>query len=162
MLPVPVWHLMVTQQGKRAIALLILAGASVWITTPVAWAKNTTTESRVLSVVQNGALIAYNPVAHTRVLKKKITITAYSSSPDETDDTPDITAAGTKTRKGVAAANFVPFGSKVKIPDLFGNNIFTVEDRMASRFSDRLDIWFPSKEEAKRFGLRVAEVEIEI
>jgi len=43
-----------------------------------------------------------------------------------------------------------------------GMKTFTVEDRMHSRFQDRLDVWFPSKEEAKRFGLQFTEVEIEI
>ncbi|MBI4134879.1 MAG: 3D domain-containing protein [Candidatus Sungbacteria bacterium] len=93
---------------------------------------------------------------------RKLKITAYSSSHDETDDTPDVTASGTKTRPGVVAANFLPFGTKVRIPQLFGDRVFTVEDRMHSRFQDRLDIWFPTKQEARRFGLQFTEVEIEI
>ncbi|MBI2055213.1 MAG: 3D domain-containing protein [Candidatus Sungbacteria bacterium] len=93
---------------------------------------------------------------------RKVKVTAYTSSPDETDDTPSVTASGTNTRHGVIAANFLPFGTKVRIPNLFGDTVFTVEDRMARRFQDRLDIWFPTKTEAKRFGLQFAEVEIEI
>ncbi|MBU4466828.1 hypothetical protein KKF47_02055, partial [Patescibacteria group bacterium] len=49
-----------------------------------------------------------------------MTITAYSSTVWETDDTPFITAAGTQTRDGVIASNLLPFGTKVKIPKLFG------------------------------------------
>ncbi|MBI2096599.1 MAG: 3D domain-containing protein [Candidatus Sungbacteria bacterium] len=98
----------------------------------------------------------------TDVEVRKVTVTAYSSSPDETDDTPHITAMGTATRHGVIAANFLPFGVKVRIPKLFGDTVFTVEDRMHKRFQNRVDVWFPTKAEAKRFGLQLTEVEIEI
>lgn len=156
---------MFTNGNRGLISALILAGASVWITTGNARAVTLKSEYRTdaLNVVQNGALLSLHPVIQIPLVKRqRITVTAYSSSPDETDDTPDITASGTKTRKGVAAANFLPFGSKVRLPEFFGDHVFTVEDRMNARFSNRLDIWFPSKEEAKRFGLRVTEVEIEI
>ena len=118
-----------------------------------------------LAVVLDGALMAYHsasdkPFANVEV--RKLKVTAYSSSPDETDDTPNITAMGSETRNGVIAANFLPFGAKVRIPKLFGDTVFTVEDRMHQRFQDRLDVWFPTKAEAKRFGLQFTEVEIEI
>ncbi len=87
-------------------------------------------------------------------------ITAYSSSPDETDSTPFITASGNHVRNGVAAANFLPFGTKFRIPELFGNKIFVIEDRMHSRFSNRVDIWFETKEEAKNFGKQFSKIEI--
>ncbi len=87
-----------------------------------------------------------------------VTVTAYSSSVDETDSTPFITASGKRTQDGVVAANFLPFGTKVKIPELFGNKTFVVEDRMNRRFSNRMDIWFPSKWQAKRFGKRTAQI----
>jgi 3D (Asp-Asp-Asp) domain-containing protein len=100
--------------------------------------------------------------AATRPLKvvDRITlhITAYTSSPEETDDTPFITASGSRTRDGVVATNILPFGTKVKIPSLFGDKIFTVEDRMNRRFQDRLDIWTETKAEAYRIGIRTAEV----
>ncbi|MBI5421345.1 MAG: 3D domain-containing protein [Parcubacteria group bacterium] len=90
----------------------------------------------------------------------KVYITGYSSSPDETDDTPDITASGSHTRDGVIATNMLPFGTKVRIPSLFGKKLFVVEDRMHERFNKRMDIWFPEKEDAKNFGIRYAEVEV--
>ncbi|MEK7673658.1 MAG: hypothetical protein AAB371_00475 [Patescibacteria group bacterium] len=80
-------------------------------------------------------------------------ITGYSSSVNETDDTPWLTAAGTRTRDGIIASNFLPMGTKVKIPRLFGDKIFIVEDRLNNRFFDRVDIWFPSKSAAKHFGI---------
>lgn len=87
-------------------------------------------------------------------------LTAYSSTPDQTDDTPFITAFGTKVRDGLIAANFLQRGTKVRIPALFGEKIFTVEDRMHQRFTSRVDIWFPSRASAKEFGVRVAQIEV--
>lgn len=155
---------MFSRLGK-AVFLLTLIGSSAWITAQDAQSKTVKKEYRndSLNVVFDGALIAYHnivdrPFAQTR----KVKITAYSSSPDETDDTPFITASGSQTRHGVIAANFLPFGAKVRIPKHFGDTVFTVEDRMARRFNDRIDVWFPSKAEAKRFGLQFTEVEIDI
>jgi 3D (Asp-Asp-Asp) domain-containing protein len=91
-----------------------------------------------------------------------VTLTAYSSTPDQTDDTPFVTAMNTPVREGVVAANFLPFGTKIKIPKLFGEKVFVVEDRMNKRYSDPknpyLDIWYPDRELALRFGVRTATV----
>src|SRR3989338_335840 len=78
--------------------------------------------------------------------------TAYSSSVDETDDTPFITAKGTYVRDGIIAANFLPFGTAVKIPAIYGDKVFMVEDRMNKRFPDRIDVWMPSKQAAFLLG----------
>lgn len=85
-------------------------------------------------------------------------LTAYSSTPDQTDDTPFITASGTRTRDGIIASNFLAFGTKVRIPEIFGDKVFTVEDRMAKKHSDKIDIWFPERHLAKKFGVQEAEV----
>ncbi len=87
-------------------------------------------------------------------------ITAYSSTEEQTDDTPFITALGTDVRDGIVAANFLAFGTRVKIPELFGNKEFVVEDRMHHRFSDRIDIWFEDTDKAKEFGKQYTIVEI--
>jgi 3D (Asp-Asp-Asp) domain-containing protein len=90
----------------------------------------------------------------------KILITAYSSSPEETDDTPLVTASGSSVGPGVVAANFLPFGTKIRLPKLFGDRVFTVEDRMNEKHANRVDVWFPSKGEAINFGQKISEVEI--
>jgi len=90
----------------------------------------------------------------------KILLTGYSSSLDETDETPFVTASGNSVRFGVVAANFLPFGTKIRLPKIFGDQIFIVEDRLHENYNDRIDIWFPTKEEALRFGLKISEVEI--
>lgn len=86
--------------------------------------------------------------------------TAYSSTKDQTDDTPFITAMGTHVRDGVVAANFLPFGTLIKIPDYFGDKVFVVEDRMNKRYDYRIDLWFSTRAEAKEWGVRKIKIEI--
>jgi len=92
---------------------------------------------------------------------REVTITAYSSTPDQTDDTPFITASGAWVYDGVVASNFLPFGTKVKFPELFRDKVFTVDDKMHERFTDtRVDIWFPDRESAEEFGVKETIMEI--
>lgn len=88
-----------------------------------------------------------------------VTITAYSSTPDQTDSTPFITANGTYVGDGIVAANFLNFGTKIKIPELFEDKIFSVEDRMNAKYNSRLDIWMATRESAKNFGVKYAKIE---
>jgi 3D (Asp-Asp-Asp) domain-containing protein len=89
-----------------------------------------------------------------------VTVTAYSSTVDQCDSSPFITASGTRVRDGIIATNLLAFGTKVKFPSLYGDKIFIVEDRMNQRFSNRADIWFETREQAKKFGVRKLEMVI--
>ncbi len=104
-------------------------------------------------------------VVPAEVFKPKVTkwvsMTAYSSTVDQCDSTPFITANGSRVRDGIVAANFVPFGTKIRIPSIFGDKIFTVEDRMNSRYQSRVDIWMNTRQEAIIFGYK-RQIEIEI
>ena len=97
-----------------------------------------------------------------KIVKKiKVIITAYSSTPEETDDTPFITASGKSVADGVVANNMLPLGTKIKIPELYGDKIFVVEDRMNVKKSDyHIDIWLPSKILALSFGVKTTEIEV--
>ena len=90
--------------------------------------------------------------------KMRVLATAYSSTVDQCDPTPLITANGTHVHDGTLAANFLKFGTKVKFPTLYGDKIFTVEDRMKS--NRKVDIWFPTRREAMNFGAKVIEIEV--
>lgn len=91
----------------------------------------------------------------------KVVITAYSSTPDQTDDTPFITASGKHVRDGIVANNMLPMGTKIRIPELYGQKVFVVEDRMNRRKSGyHVDIWFPEKQLAVDFGVKTAEIEV--
>lgn len=98
--------------------------------------------------------------AETVTQKYTVVATAYSSTPDQTDSSPFITASGTYVRDGIIATNFLPFGSVVKIPDIYGDKLFVVEDRMNQRYTTRIDIWFSEREAALQFGKRTVVVEV--
>ncbi|MBI4600114.1 3D domain-containing protein [Candidatus Uhrbacteria bacterium] len=89
---------------------------------------------------------------------RTIVVTAYSSTKDQTDSSPCITANGFNVcRHGaedVIAANFLPFGTRVQFPDHFGDREFIVRDRMNARYSNRVDIWMKSRGAAKQFGIK--------
>jgi len=112
------------------------------------------------ALIGDSALVAEAPIGNTARRQTLVTITAYSSTPDQTDDTPFITASGTHVRDGVVAANFLPFGTKLRIPELFGDKVFEVEDRMNRRYAKRLDIWFPERQLSDNFGVREARIVI--
>ena len=101
------------------------------------------------------------PVAPLRQPRKMIVeITAYSSTVDQCDSDPFTTANGSRVKDGILAANFVPFHTKVRIPSVYGDKVFTVEDRMNRRFSNRVDIWMASRQEAIEFGVKRIEIEV--
>ncbi|MDI3496156.1 MAG: hypothetical protein PWQ35_177 [Patescibacteria group bacterium] len=92
------------------------------------------------------------------------TMTAYNSDPRQTDSTPCITANGFNVCEheieDTIAANFLRFGTKVRIPELFGDRVFIVRDRMNQRYSDRVDIWMKDYQAAKKFGVKIAKIEV--
>lgn len=91
-------------------------------------------------------------------------ITAYNSEIYQTDDSPCITANGFNVcEHGIedtVAANFLPFGAKIKIPGIYGDKIFIVRDRMNERYNNKIDIWMLDKQAAKNFGIKIVKVEI--
>jgi len=90
----------------------------------------------------------------------QVTVTGYSSTNGETDETPYLTAIGTTVRDGIVAANFLPIGTVVRFPDKFEKRLFIVEDRMDERFGLQVDIWMSNQEDAKKFGLQYLKMEI--
>ena len=91
-------------------------------------------------------------------------ITAYNSEVGQTDDSPCLTANNFNVCdygvEDTIAANFLPFGAKVKIPELFGNRVFVVRDRMNRRFSNRVDVWMIERPDAVNFGVKIAKIEV--
>ncbi|MFA6322535.1 MAG: hypothetical protein WCX71_03605 [Candidatus Buchananbacteria bacterium] len=93
-----------------------------------------------------------------------VPITAYSSTADQTDSTPCHTANGydlcKNNQENVIAANFLPLGTKVRIPQYFGDRVFTVQDRMNARYYYRADVWFKTRVDAMKFGIRTLKIEV--
>jgi 3D (Asp-Asp-Asp) domain-containing protein len=94
----------------------------------------------------------------------KHTITAYNSDVSQTDDDPCTTANGFNVCKhnqeDTIAANFLKFGTKVKIPALFGDHVFIVRDRMNSKHPNRVDVWMKNYSDAINFGVKVADIQV--
>jgi len=81
-------------------------------------------------------------------------LTAYSSSPYQTDANPCQTAAGTTVRSGIAATNLLPLGTVVQVTDVnsqLNNSRYIIEDRTNPRVA-ALDVWMPSTQDALNYG----------
>ena len=85
------------------------------------------------------------------------TVTAYSSSPDETWGDPFVTASGRRVFDGLAACpRALPFGTKVRI----GDRTYECYDRLHRKYDDRFDIWMSTKNAALAFGKRRLPIEV--
>jgi 3D (Asp-Asp-Asp) domain-containing protein len=89
-----------------------------------------------------------------------VDVSAYNSEVGQTDDSPFITAKGTHVRDGIVATNMFPFGTAIKIPALFGDKIFVVEDRMNTRYQNNVDVWMESHADAVKLGRRTVQIEV--
>ncbi|NBS41301.1 hypothetical protein EBS80_01420 [bacterium] len=93
-----------------------------------------------------------------------VPISAYTSEAAQTDSTPCIAARGfdlcAHGEEDVIAANFLPMGAKVRIPELYGTRIFTVVDRMNARYDRHVDVWMKDYTSAKSFGVKYATIEV--
>ncbi len=110
--------------------------------------------------------VAYKPDtpkgdAREIVRVHNLEVSAYTSRARETDSTPFITATGKRVRWGIVASNIFPLGTQLRLPDLFGPEIFVVEDCMNERYHHRIDIWMSRLAPAQKFGVKeMARVEI--
>jgi 3D (Asp-Asp-Asp) domain-containing protein len=164
-------------RGGRVVVLIIVISFGILIgLLPIFEAKTQETESwvgvltgeertseRLAMIEENSLLAISNPSdPEPQVAQKiKVVVTAYSSSPGETDDNPYLTAAGTWVREGIVANNMLPFGTKIRIPEIYGDKVFIVEDRMHwKKGYYHVDIWFASYGEAKDFGAKTTFIEV--
>jgi 3D (Asp-Asp-Asp) domain-containing protein len=123
--------------------------------------EDATNDTGIKFVVPGYEEIGTLPVAGARThVYGRVSMTAYTSRVEECDDTPFITADGSHVRDGIIAANFLKFGTKVRIPTLFGDKIFEVHDRMNKRYTNRVDVWMEDLADARQFGVRNAVIEI--
>jgi 3D (Asp-Asp-Asp) domain-containing protein len=123
--------------------------------------QNTLNEDSFL-IIQGNSILPISSLPEIKVVRQmKVITTAYSSCEWQTDDTPYITAAGTRVRDGIVANNLLAFGTKIRLPEIYGDKIFVVEDRMHSRKgSYHVDIWFASYNEALNYGAQKTYIEV--
>jgi 3D (Asp-Asp-Asp) domain-containing protein len=146
--------------GKAPLIGSILAGILVGICLLGIIMPQTTNAD--FANTKNASYVAKATSATEKAIKKfQVVVTAYSSTPDQTDDSPFITASGKFVEDGIIANNMLPFGTKVMIPKLYGDKIFTVEDRMNKNKSKyQVDIWMPTRPLAINFGVKTVEMEV--
>ena len=68
------------------------------------------------------------------------------------------TASGVMPAVGMAAADHLPFGTRVTLPD---GRALTITDRFGGGFTDKLDIFLPTEAECWQFGRRWLKCRIE-
>lgn len=86
-----------------------------------------------------------------------VTVTAYSAEPSQTDSDPDIAASMRRVRPGTVAVSrdlfdkgWV-FGRKVRIEGL---GIYVINDLMAARHGNSIDIFIGNTQQCQAFGKR--------
>lgn len=108
------------------------------------------------------ASLLYGNVAHYKApetVRVEAVVTAYTSSSDETDEDPAVTASGENAGPGsIACPDRLSFGTKVEV----AGRILICNDRMHKRYRDKehYDIWMASKEEAREWGRRQLAISI--
>ncbi len=105
----------------------------------------------------------------------QVTMTAYSSTEAQTDDTPRITATGAEVREGIIAVSRdlletqLPYGTKVRVVNLqaeengcggFDTGVLEVQDTMSAQKTNQVDVWLPTTEQALEWGECVATLEV--
>ena len=147
---------------KKILSIIIITG---YVAGSLVFGAEVSSEPdpvlELASIQGNSFLSVSNPQDPIRIKKVKVVITAYSSTVCQTDDTPFITASGASVGDGIVANNLFPFGTEIKIPELYGDKIFVVEDRMHQKKGYyHVDIWFPEYEQAKEFGSKTTYIEV--
>ncbi len=86
------------------------------------------------------------------VFLQTLNISAYTHSGNPT-------ASGVMPQEGMCAADHLPFGAKVTLPD---GRTLVVTDRFGGNYADRLDIFLNSEAECWKWGRRWLECRIEM
>jgi len=151
--------------AKRIVVILALVFLFDFIFFPLP-ALAYTTEAEIIFNEEEMIIVNHLPDSINREVDWSgyYKITAYNSEVAQTDGAPCITATGFDLcQHGIEdsiATNFLPFGTKIRIPELFGDKVFIVRDRMNQRYNDYLDIWMTDKQAAKQFGVKTAKIEV--
>lgn len=89
-----------------------------------------------------------------------ITATAYTSREQETDGDPYTAAWGDHVFWGMVASNAFARGTKIQIPEYFGDKMFSIQDTMNKRYYHHIDIWMPELADAQAWGSRYVEIKV--
>lgn len=159
-------HLSRLERLGWGVLLIVVLGFNIFATQVDALAKvinGQPSDTLVMDLVDEVAVAEqeFLPETEARQPRRiyKSTLTAYTSRAEETDSSPFITANGSHVHVGTIASNCLAFGTKVQFPELYGDQVFVVEDRLNSRYGcNMLDVWFPEYNEAIQFGHKYTTV----
>lgn len=149
------------------VALLAFIGGmhiGMWLERDYGTGRSAERQSGVESPTESGTHSKAPPIVRFRPaslpVQMPVMITAYSSEVRQTDAAPDIAAWGDNVwalhRRGLVTLavsrdleDFLPPGTTL-----------IVADRMHERWRRRVDVWFPSRDEATRWGMRRGMLEM--
>ena len=150
-----------TENITTGLAVSFLAGIAVFGLQLDVQDEPPSMRQRVAIAQSTSLFPLQSPKTPVRVAQTiNVIVTAYSSTPDQTDDTPFITTSGNWVRDGIVATNLLPMGTKIKITEVYGDRMLVVDDRMHPRKKMNVDIWFSSYVEAKNFGVKRTHIEV--
>ncbi len=92
---------------------------------------------------------------------RTLAVTAYTASPDETDESPVLTASNRPVRLGTVAVsqdlykNGWSFGKKVYIDSL---GVYEINDLVGSQHKRRIDVFMNDRTKALRFGIQSRKI----
>lgn len=94
---------------------------------------------------------------YTERVFKGVVITSYNNDPNQTDDSPNVTATNRGVREGIVAVSYdfinkgqIHYGDLLYI-DCF-NKWYLVEDTMNKRFTKRVDVFLFDKEKSNKIN----------
>lgn len=87
-------------------------------------------------------------VGHTHAYQMKAEVSAYTEH--------GMMANGEWTHEGAIASDDLPFGTKV----IINGRTYIVKDRFGGGYSNAIDIWTPSYDDAINFGRQYLTVEV--
>jgi len=120
-------------------------------------------EQHKIEKYQNDIIRLQNELHQAKELQfaVPVNITAYNPVPDQTDDTPFITASADYVRDGIVALSYdlertleLEFGDIVVLETRDGEFLgeFEFQDRMNKRWRNKVDIFMWKVQDAKKFG----------
>jgi 3D (Asp-Asp-Asp) domain-containing protein len=158
-----------SKKKAASIAFHSVLAATLWlaIAPHAALAASDLPQPTVAPIFVDGAMPRF-PQAALGAPRRVVTmaVSAYTSEVAQTDASPCTTASGLnvceRNAEDIVATNYnyLPFGTAIRIPELFGDRIFYVHDRMNKRYTATVDVWMKDIAEARQLGRKTTKVEI--
>jgi len=161
-----------TKEGQRVLAIAILftlASTLEFHTLQALDAPEARHPAQGLAGIQRQEQKSVRRASTPRtkpVRRIRVRVSRYNSERRQTDSTPTVTAACTRTKDGVVAISRdlksrFPYGTQVRIlhPALT-HRVFVIEDLMGEGITKQIDIWTREKSVALQWGIQPVHIEV--